>query len=136
MGCAADLRRLGSSVGLSRASNWHRKLVTLRLPLVAFTSRPHTPPASSPSGWALCLSPVHAPAPFNPDGFSPPSSDHLPAPVCCSAEAGGGGSGTAVRSATLATMYEPPKEMLFCGTFDEAKQAAQRDGRWLVREGA
>ncbi|KAI3424405.1 hypothetical protein D9Q98_009957 [Chlorella vulgaris] len=48
------------------------------------------------------------------------------------AEAGGGGSGTAVRSATLATMYEPPKEMLFCGTFDEAKQAAQRDGRWLI----
>jgi hypothetical protein len=55
--------------------------------------------------------------------------------VCCSAEAGGGGSGTAVRSATLATMYEPPKEMLFCGTFVEAKQAAQRDGRWLVRKG-
>jgi hypothetical protein len=32
-------------------------------------------------------------------------------------------------------MFEPPREMLFHGSFEEAKQQAQEQGRWLVSTG-
>ncbi|PSC74669.1 UBX domain-containing 2 isoform X1 [Micractinium conductrix] len=51
------------------------------------------------------------------------------------AEAGGaGGSGAAAAGGAggLAAMFEPPRDMLFHGTFDEAKAHAQEQGRWLI----
>ena len=33
----------------------------------------------------------------------------------------------------LAGLFEPPHDILFQGTFDEAKEAAQGQSRWLVR---
>jgi hypothetical protein len=30
-------------------------------------------------------------------------------------------------------MFEPPRDLLFRGTFEEGKQEAQAKGRWLVR---
>ena len=49
-------------------------------------------------------------------------------PACRRAEAGAGPDS----SAGLAAMFEPPREMLFHGSFEEAKQQAQEQGRWLV----
>ena len=30
-------------------------------------------------------------------------------------------------------MFEPPRELLFNGNFEEAKQFAAAEGKWLVR---
>lgn len=50
------------------------------------------------------------------------------------AEAGGGAgpSGTGGGGASLAAMFEPPREMLFQGGFEEAKEHAREQGRWLI----
>ena len=49
----------------------------------------------------------------------------------CRGENEAGGSGQ-----RLASMFEPPRELLFVGSFDEAKQQALEQQRWLVRTGS
>lgn len=44
--------------------------------------------------------------------------------------AAAGGSGPDAGS--LATMFEPPRQLLFHGSFDEAKGKAASEGRWLI----
>jgi hypothetical protein len=45
------------------------------------------------------------------------------------ASAGGSGSGQSNR---LASMFEPPRDLLFNGNFEEAKAYAASQGKWLV----
>ncbi|GJP31352.1 hypothetical protein CLOM_g11994 [Closterium sp. NIES-68] len=43
-----------------------------------------------------------------------------------------GGEGGAVRQASLASLFEPPYDILFAGSFDQAKQRAGAEGKWLL----
>lgn len=47
------------------------------------------------------------------------------------AEVGGSSSGQSNR---LASMFEPPRDLLFNGNFEEAKAYAASQGKWLVRD--
>lgn len=47
---------------------------------------------------------------------------------------GGGGAGDTPRATnTLASMFEPPRDLLFNGTFEQAKAFAANEGKWIVR---
>ncbi|CAI5517515.1 unnamed protein product [Closterium sp. Naga37s-1] len=43
-----------------------------------------------------------------------------------------GGEGGAARQASLASLFEPPYDILFAGSFDQAKQRAGAEGKWLL----
>jgi hypothetical protein len=53
-----------------------------------------------------------------------------PAARCRAEEAAGSG---AVAGGGLASLYEPPRDILFTGSFEDAKHEAAGSGRWLVR---
>jgi hypothetical protein len=44
----------------------------------------------------------------------------------------GGGAGGSGQSNRLASMFEPPRDLLFNGNFEEAKAYAASLGKWLV----
>ncbi|CAI5527562.1 unnamed protein product [Closterium sp. Naga37s-1] len=43
-----------------------------------------------------------------------------------------GGEVGAARQASLASLFEPPYDILFAGSFDQAKQRAGAEGKWLL----
>lgn len=53
-----------------------------------------------------------------------------------SAEGGSLDAGTSVAGAGLAGLFEPPRSIVFQGTFEEAKEAALKKSQWLVRRGS
>jgi len=50
----------------------------------------------------------------------------------CRAEGSGLKAAGAPKQAGLAGLFEPPHDIMFTGTFEEAKNAATEQSRWLV----
>lgn len=61
---------------------------------------------------------------------SAPDAAHL---LALRAEGGSLDAGTNAAGAGLAGLFEPPRAIMFQGSFEEAKAAALKKSQWLVR---